>query len=225
MKRKVKKKKIKIGRVFLALFFLFVVLFLIILLSKMPVLGFYISGNNYYTDNEILKITGLDKYPSYLFTSNINIKKKIKDNPILESVKINKTLLGKFKVEVKEKRILFYNINTKKSITSNGEEIDFYDKNSPVLVNNINDKNVYNSFLKKMKKVDKSILDNISEIKYDPNAIDKERFLISMNDGNYIYLTISKFTKINDYLKISKTLGNKNGILYLDYGNYFVPSE
>lgn len=225
MKRKVKKKKIKIGRVFLALFFLFIVIFLIILLSKMPVLGFYISGNNYYTDNEILKITGLDKYPSYLFTSNINIKKKIKDNPILESVKINKTLLGKFKVEVKEKRILFYNINTKKSITSNGEEIDFYDKNSPVLVNNINDKNVYNSFLKKMKKVDKSILDNISEIKYDPNAIDKERFLISMNDGNYIYLTISKFTKINDYLKISKTLGNKNGILYLDYGNYFVPSE
>lgn len=225
MKRKVKKKKIKIGRVFLALFFLFVVLFLIILLSKMPVLGFYISGNNYYTDNEILKITGLDKYPSYLFTSNINIKKKIKNDPILESVKINKTLLGKFKVEVKEKRILFYNINIKKSITSNGEEIDFYDKNSPVLVNNINDKNVYNSFLKKMKKVDKSILDNISEIKYDPNAIDKERFLISMNDGNYIYLTISKFTKINDYLKISKTLGNKNGILYLDYGNYFVPSE
>ena len=120
---------------------------------------------------------------------------------------------------------MFYNINTKKSITSNGKEIDFYDKNSPVLVNNINDKNVYNSFLKKMKKVDKSILDNISEIKYDPNAIDKERFLISMNDGNYIYLTISKFTKINDYLKISKTLGNKNGILYLDYGNYFVPSE
>ena len=225
MKRKVKKKKIKIGRVFLALFFLFVVLFLTILLSKMPVLGFYISGNNYYTDNEILKITGLDKYPSYLFTSNINIKKKIKNDPILESVKINKTLLGKFKVEVKEKRILFYNINIKKSITSNGEEIDFYDKNSPVLVNNINDKNVYNSFLKKMKKVDKSILDNISEIKYEPNAIDKERFLISMNDGNYIYLTISKFTKINDYLKISKTLGNKNGILYLDYGNYFVPSE
>lgn len=225
MKRKVKKKKIKIGRVFLALFFLFIVLFLIILLSKMPVLGFYISGNNYYTDSEILKITGLDKYPSYLFTNNIIIKKKIKDNPILESVKINKTLLGKFKVEVKEKQILFYNINTKKSITSNGEEIDFYDKNSPVLVNSINDKNVYNSFLKKMKKVDKSILDNISEIKYDPNAIDKERFLISMNDGNYIYLTISKFTKINDYLKISKTLGNKNGILYLDYGNYFVPSE
>ena len=225
MKRKVKKKKIKIGRVFLALFFLFIVIFLIILLSKMPVLGFYISGNNYYTDNEILKITGLDKYPSYLFTSNINIKKKIKDNPILESVKINKTLLGKFKVEVKEKRILFYNINTKKSITSNGEEIDFYDKNSPVLVNNINDKNVYNSFLKKMKKVDKSILDNISEIKYDPNDIDKERFLLSMNDGNYVYVTMSKFDNINDYLEISKTLGTKNGILYLDYGNYFVPKE
>lgn len=225
MKRKVKKKKIKIGRVILALFFLFIILFFIILLSKMPVLGFYISGNNYYTDAEILKITGLDKYPSYLFTSNISIKKKIKNDPIIENIKINKTLLGKFKVEVEEKNILFYDLNEKKSITDDLEKIEFYDKNSPVLVNEITDKTVYNSFIKKMKKIDKSILDNISEIKYDPNQIDKERFLVSMNDGNYIYLTISKFTKINDYLKISKTLGNKNGILYLDYGNYFVPSE
>lgn len=225
MKRKVKKKKIKIGRVFLALVFLFILLSLVILLSKMPVLGFYISGNKYYTDSQILEITGLDKYPSYLFTTNASIKNKVKKDKLLESVKINKTLLGKFKVEVKEKKILFYDLNEKKSITDNLEKIDFYRENSPVLVNSIDEKKVYNSFIKKMKKVDESILDNISEIKYSPNQIDNERFLISMNDGNYIYLTISKFTKINDYLKISKTLENKKGILYLDYGNYFVPYE
>ena len=46
-----------------------------------------------------------------------------------------------------------------------------------------------------------------------------------MNDGNYVYVTMSKFDNINDYLEISKTLGTKNGILYLDYGNYFVPKE
>ena len=66
---------------------------------------------------------------------------------------------------------------------------------------------------------------NISEIKYEPNDIDKERFLLSMNDGNYVYVTLSKFSNINNYLEISNTLGDKNGILYLDYGNYFVPKE
>ena len=45
-----------------------------------------------------------------------------------------------------------------------------------------------------------------------------------MNDGNYVYVTLSKFSNVNSYLKISKTLPNR-GILYLDYGNYFVPKE
>ena len=46
-----------------------------------------------------------------------------------------------------------------------------------------------------------------------------------MNDGNYVYVTMSKFSSINKYLDIVKTLDSKNGILYLDYGNYFVPKE
>ena len=84
---------------------------------------------------------------------------------------------------------------------------------------------LFKKFLKKFNLVDKDTLLNISEIKYEPNDIDKERFLLSMNDGNYVYVTMSKFNAINNYLEISKTLGEKNGILYLDYGNYFVPKE
>lgn len=225
MKRKVKKKKIKTGRVLIALFFLFVITLIIILLSKMPVLGYYISGNKYYTDSEILEMTGLDKYPSYLFTTTISVSSKVKDKELIDSIKIKKTLLGKFKVIVTEKKILFYSLNNKKSVTSDNKEISYYDEGSPVLINDISDKEIYSSFISKMNKVDDNVLTNISEIKYDPNEIDKERFLVSMNDGNYIYLTMSKFIKINDYIKISNTLGDKNGILYLDYGNYFVPFE
>ena len=86
-------------------------------------------------------------------------------------------------------------------------------------------KKVYNKLIEKMIKVNDDILNNISEIKYEPNDIDKERFLLSMNDGNYVYVTMSKFSSINKYLDIVKTLDSKNGILYLDYGNYFVPKE
>ena len=42
-----------------------------------------------------------------------------------------------------------------------------------------------------------------------------------MNDGIYVYLTLSKFDKINDYDEIVSTLGDKKGILYLDSGEYF----
>lgn len=61
----------------------------------------------------------------------------------------------------------------------------------------------------------------ISEIEYVPNDIDKERFIITMNDGNHVYITLYKITSINEYIKIVSTLDNKKGILYLDSGNYF----
>ena len=61
----------------------------------------------------------------------------------------------------------------------------------------------------------------ISEIKYDPNDIDKERFYLTMNDGNYVYLTLNKFNKINSYLEIVKSFNDTKGILYLDSGEYF----
>lgn len=226
MPRKVKKKKkkLKLFRVFVVLIFLVIISLIIVLLSKMKVKGYYISGNTYYTDNEILEKTELNKYPSYLFTNSYIINSKIKNDKLIDNIKIKKTLTGKFKVIVSENKILFYDDIEKKSVLSDGEKISYFYEYSPILINEI-DKKVYKSFLSKIKSVSENVLFNISEIKYDPNDIDKERFLLSMNDGNYVYLTLSKFTNINNYLEILETIQGKKGILYLDYGNYFVPKE
>lgn len=225
MTRKVKKKKLKVTRIILVFLIFIIILFLIKLIIKLPVMGFYISGNTYYTDQEILDKTGLSSYPSFILTTSFNVNSKIKNDELIENIKIKKTILGKFKIIVNEKKILFYDLSSNKSITGDNSKISYYDNDSPVLVNSISSKKIYNKFLKKMEKVDRDVLKNISEIKYEPNDIDKERFFVSMNDGNYVYLTLSKFSNINNYMKISRTLGDKNGILYLDYGNYFVPKE
>lgn len=222
MKRKVKKKKIKIKNVILFLFILALIVIAIFFFSCIPVKGYYIKGNLYYTDDEILKMTELDKYPSFLFTNSYDVSKKIKNNKLIEKIKIKKNLFLEFDVIVYEKKMLFYDMKINKTILDDGQAIDIKNENIPSLINEVPDKKVYCKFLKKMKLINSDTMGIISEIKYDPNDIDKERFLVSMNDGNYVYLTLSKFSKINDYLKISKTLQGKNGILYLDYGNYFL---
>ena len=224
-RKKKKKKKIKVFRVFLAFIFLAIMGIIIYFVIQIPVRGFYISGNMYYTDQEILEKTGLDKYPSFVLTTNFNINRKIKNDTLINNIKIKRTLNGMFNVIVTENKILFYDNNKKKSILNNKKESDYYNENSPVLINTIDDNKIYNKLIEKIDKLDDDIIKNISEIKYDPNDIDKERFLFSMNDGNYVYLTLSKITNINSYLEISNTLEDKNGILYLDYGNYFVPKE
>ena len=42
-----------------------------------------------------------------------------------------------------------------------------------------------------------------------------------MDDGNSVYLTLTKFSKINYYDESIAQLGGHKGILYLDNGNYF----
>ena len=83
------------------------------------------------------------------------------------------------------------------------------------------EKYLLESFLKKLDTIDRTILSQISEIKYEPNQYDKDLFLFYMNDGNYVYLTLNKFLSINKYVSIIKSFDNKKGILYLDSGEYF----
>ena len=70
-------------------------------------------------------------------------------------------------------------------------------------------------------KIDDDILCQISEVMYDPNDIDADRYYLYMNDGNSVYLTVNKFSKINKYNTILENVGKQNGTLYLDYGDYF----
>lgn len=225
MTRKKRKRKLKISRIFLVLILLGLIVFGIFLLSKMKVKGYYIVGNTYYTDNQILEKTGLDKYPSYLFTNSIVINRRVRNDNLINNIEIKHKINGMFEVIINENKILYYDDIKRKSVLNNKKTVDYYNENIPVLVNEINNKKVYEKFLIKLDRLNDNIIKNISEIKYEPNDLDKERFLLSMNDGNYVYVTLSKFSNINNYLEISNTLGDRKGILYLDYGNYFVPKE
>ena len=76
-------------------------------------------------------------------------------------------------------------------------------------------------FQKKIKEINIDILSRISDIEYSPNEVDKNRLLLTMNDGNYVYITINKLPNMNNYVNIVKEFGGKKGILYLDSGEYF----
>ena len=90
----------------------------------------------------------------------------------------------------------------------------------PRLINEIPTDKI-NSFIKYYKRIDRNIREKISEIKYDPNEFDKDRFLLYMDDGNSVYLTITKFERLNYYNDVLPQLDGRKGYLYLDSGNHF----
>ena len=214
-KRKLNKKRF--------LIFIIILLFLVLFFYKLfniNIKNIYISGNEFLTDQEIIDIAKLQNYPNSINNLCYTIENRLeKNNYILDTKVTKKSFITKVYIEVKENYPLFYYQVEDKTILYNKDKVT--DKFTiPTVINQIPN-TVYDKFIKKIKQVDKNILNRMSEIEYKPNDVDQERFFILMNDGNYVYLTLNKFLSINKYIDMIKSFDNKKGILYLDSGEYF----
>ena len=219
---KKKKKKVKKG------FIKFCVIILILFgIGNLVYYGFgpnikniYVLDNNYLSDQEIIDLAGLNTYPNFYTTSSSSIKKKLKSNTLIKDVKIKKRLFNKIYIYVDEYEVLFYNQNTSKYVLENTKEVLLDGIVVPTLINYVPDTK-YNTFINKYILLDDKVKQKISEIKYDPNTIDEDRFFLYMNDGNYVYITLTKMELLNKYNEAITKVEGKKGTLYLDSGNYF----
>ena len=215
-KKIVKRKKLRVFRLLLLLFVIAIISFFVYLYVTTNTQNIIIKGNNYISDEEILQETDLKNYPSFILTMPSKIQKKLAKNEYIKSVKVRRKFYHTFEITIKEYDVLFKNDTLNKYVLDNKKEIT----RVPRLVNYTPDKK-YSSLIENMKSVDKSILGKISEISYQPNEFDKDRFLLLMDDGNSVYLTLTKFEMINYYNEVLGQLEGRRGILYLDSGNHF----
>ncbi len=219
MKKKKKNKK----KIILKILIIIIILgSLIFYFKNMKIKNIYVTGNNTLKDQEIIELAGINNYPNLFQTSSRKIEKKIKLNPLIDSVKVKKTFLGKITINIKEYNLLLKNEIDNTIYLDNGQKItnDINIIGLPTLTNDV-DKDILNNFLKKLNTINKDILSKISEITYSPNEYDKDLFLFLMNDGNYVYITTTRLDNINKYENVLLELEGKKGIIYLDSGNHF----
>lgn len=210
-------KKFSFVKLLLVLLIIYVIGYFGYKVAISRITNIYIKNNNILTDQEVIDASGLRNYPSFILTTNYSIKNKLLKNNLVKKVKVKKGLWGKVYIDIEEYKPLF--IYEDKVILDNKNEVDL-DISLPILVNKVDD-DILDKLISKYESVNDEIKLMISEIRYDPNDIDKERFLFTMSDGNYVYITLYKLSSIDEYLKITSTLKDKKGILYLDSGNYF----
>ena len=220
-KKRKKKRRLKIKNI---LIFLFVILIFFVFLSFIIIItikNIYITGNEILTDEIIMEESHLDSYPSFLLTPSSKIISSLHKNKYIDKVKIRKKLGNIVEIVVYEYRAIALLDNGNKVIISNGDIIDNeYNIVDIAVLNNDIPNEVRGEFAKKFNKVNRNILRQISQIEYSPVKVDDERFLLYMDDGNIVYVTLTKISKLNKYNKIKGKLGGKTGIIYLDFGDY-----
>lgn len=218
-KKKKGKKLKKIVKLFLFIVVLGLILYLLYNVCDTRIKNIYISGNKNISDQDIIELAKLENYPDFFRTTNSTIKKRILKDERIKSVKIKRGFFEKIYIEVEEYKMLF--IYDGKIVLENGNAIiNKYDAKLPILINYTIDVK-YEQLIKKMNKIDQEVLEKISEIKYDPNDYDEDRFLLFMNDSNLVYVTLTRFDYLNKYNETVTKLEGKKGTLYLDSGNYF----
>ena len=222
-KKVIKKKKLRLLPFLIFIIIISIIVFVCLFILDTKVKNIIITGNEILSDDEIIEYAGLSNYPSFYKTLNSNIKDGIKKNPLIKDVDVNRSFYHVIEIKVKEYEILYKREDNGKYVLDNKKEITL-DKETPYviprLINEIPSK-LLNRFIKYYKRIDLSIREKISEIKYDPNDYDKDRFLLYMDDGNSVYVTITKFERLNYYNDVLPQLDGKKGILYLDSGNHF----
>ena len=220
-KKRKKKKVLKVKNILVFLTVLLLLIALIYYILKMPIKNIYVLGNNIIPDNNIIEESHLSNYPSFLLTSSYEIKNHLKKNKYIEKVEVNKKIGNIIELKITEYKVLAILEEENQVILSNGNIVDnIYDKtDTPILINAIDEK-IFNNFISKFKKINNNILRQISQIEYSPTKVDNSRFLLYMNDGNLVYITLTKINKLNKYNKIKDNMNNNTGIIYLDSGDY-----
>lgn len=226
-KKVIKKKKLKILPFLTFIIVIAIIVFSCLLVLNSKVRNIIITGNEILSDDDIISLAGLTNYPSFYKTLDITMAKKIKQNKIINKVTITREFYHIIVIKVKENQILYKQESTGKFTLDNYAKVTI-DKETPYLVPRlINDipSNKVKIFNKYFKRINLSVREKISEIRYEPNPYDKDRFLLYMDDGNSVYLTITKFERLNYYNDVLSQLEGKKGILYLDSGNHFQVME
>ncbi len=219
-KKKRVKRRLKIRNILIALGIVISFTGIVYYVINLPIKNIYVIGNEVMDDSVILDEAKISNYPSFILSFSNVLESRIKKDPYVKEVKIKKKWFGKVYIYITENKALCIESATGKVILENGKKVDNnYNIDSvPYLINDVTD--VYKNFIKKFNLVNKDILLQISEINYLPVNVDKERFYLSMNDGNYVYITLTKIKRLNKYGEIKEELQGKNGIVYLDSGNY-----
>ena len=220
---KVKKRKLKSGRIVITILLLLLMVLIYLTVRELPIKNIYVIGNNIVSDKEILELSNLSDYPSFLQTSNRSIISNIKKSDYIKSVTVKRKFYNKIYLYVTEKKVL--GIYNDRLLLEDGTTTDnvYNISTCPMIISNIDD--IKDRFSEKFSLINNDIMLKISEIEYSPNDVDKERFTLYMNDGNMVYITLGKITKVNKYNSIYSKMEGKKGIIYLDAGDYVEVKE
>ncbi len=205
------------------LILLFVIIFLLPIFS---IEKFEVEGNKFLNDDLIIKETGIKERTS-LLKLFIKDKKLDSKSEYVEEVNLNYKLSSKTLVIVVDEIKPAYHDDKTNYYLNNNEELVKTNKafSSPYIDSSVKDKNLKDQIVSEIVKLPYDIFLQINTISYGKYKKDNNVLLISMYDGNDIFIYPEQIYSKMKYYNQIKYILDKNkkgpGNIYLFMGDYY----
>lgn len=226
----------KVNRRLVALLLLFFSLIAIIAYIQSPlshVRNMTITGNEFYSKDEIIASTGITPETNIWKVKKTEIAARIKHLPEINQAKVTVKWPNTIVIAISEhKRVaylkkdpLYYPILDDGRVLLS-QKVGNPPVNAPILIN-FSEGSVLKALIGQLQKLPEEITNSISEIHYTPHKTDDYHITLFMNDGFEVSATIRGFSeKMALYPSILSQLDpNKKGVIDLEVGSYFKAFE
>lgn len=219
---------------YVSLFFFFILIVVYFESSYSDVHTVNVIGNEYVSSDWIIDTSKLLDGVSMWGIDKEEIDEKLRKNPVLANVVIERQWLNTVNIYVEEYERVAYMIEGSTffplletgHVVDTPEDVSFSPYDDPILIGFHHD-DILKEFAKQLIDVPPSIRQRMSEIHLSPLENDPQRIIIYMNDGFVVSSTVNNFAeRIAPYPSIVEHLDpNVEGIIHMRMNPYFESFE
>lgn len=179
--------------------------------------SYKVNENQFYTQEEVLKIGDLD-LDTYFLTPSFIIEKKLEKNPLIEKADVKKNLEGQFEINITEAKVIGYLNDDEKSVLVQGEgvnKVNTYNNLELPKISGLNDEQL-KLLDTNFEQIDKELPFMISEIIQYSESYNNNMVMLVMNDGNRVVSGYNGLYLLNNYKNILPQISGHHICLYLD---------
>ncbi|HLQ95372.1 MAG TPA: FtsQ-type POTRA domain-containing protein [Pseudogracilibacillus sp.] len=227
-------RKKKSSRRLIIYLIIFLVLISILIYLQTPlseVKDIEIEGNQVLSEEEVLEISGLEFDANIWGVSKKKVLKKLRDNPVIDSAKIERKLPQTVQLQIEENNIIgymeedssFYPVLENGSIVKNREG----NRGAGPILHDFKNDEYLQDISSELKDMPDNVYKQISEITWSPTDKNKNKINIYMSDGYVVDATIRNLSsKMENYPSIVSQLDDEGkGVIHMGVGTYFEKTD
>jgi cell division protein FtsQ len=222
----------KANRRLILLLFMFFILILCVIYIQSPlshVKTIEVRGNAAYTEETIVKATGITAATNIWKVDKQKVRDKLKKLPEIKDAKVGLQLPNTIMINIKEYKRIAYIVKESDfyPVMENGRILKDTEGapltvNAPVL-SGFKEGKILDVMCKSLENLPAEVYNSISEIHYTPQKTDEYHISLFMNDGFEVSASLRTFVdKMVHYPSIASQLDPKiKGVIDLEVGSFF----